>query len=334
MLIVAVTFLPFFMIGFTYFISGLRSVCENNETWLYYIFLYAVNKEFLPLRLSTLSKTWTHLKSTLMDIYINYLSSERKSKEYDSQLAVSVRSEDYPDQKFEESKVQKAELSIAITNASCDISPDVLGNETLERVSQESFSKKQLQKTSNINEKMLTIQLLKNHISKLKKEFTIVSEWVRFLRNDNNTLKVKVINIEKTKKTFDASIKEKVEKLEGMLEDKSNQVKNLWGAIQILDDENIKLKRKRNAWKSSEKKLKNEIKALKMNISNKGQKTNFYVSLDTVDWKKKVDHESAARRTQIQKSVRKKNSSSRSKLRRWTKRRMKKSLKSLYENSE
>jgi len=269
-----------------------------------------------------------------MGLYIHYLSSERESKEYDTQLAGSVRREGYPDQKFEERKVQQAELNIAISDAPSDVSPDVLGSETVEQDSQESFLKKKLQKTSNINEKIQTIQLLKNHISKLKDEFTLVSEWVRFLRNDNNTLKVKVTNIEKAKKTFDASMKEKLKKLEVMLEDKSNQVKNLWGVIQILDDENMKLKRKRDAWKSSEKQLKNEIKALKMNISNKMQKTNFYVSLDTVDWKKKVDHEFSARRNQIQNSVRKKSSSSRSKLRRWTKRRMKKSLTSQHENCE
>jgi len=140
---------------------------------------------------------------------------------------------------------------------------------------------------------------------------------------------MKVIDNQKAKKTFDTSIEEKLTNLKVVLDDKSYQVKNLWGAIQKLDDENIKLKGKEDAWKSSEKQLKKEIKTLKMTITNNRHKSNMYVSLDTVNWKKKMENEFSSRRTQIQTNVRKKNSSSSSKLKRWTKRRMKNSRKEI-----
>jgi len=171
MLIVALTFLPFFIIGFIYFSNELRSVCENNETWLYYILLYAVNKEFLPLRLSTLL---AHIKSTVMGTYIGDQNSGIKRKEVESQVAVSFGIEEDADQKFEGREVQQAELNVVISHSPSVVSSNVLNNKSVEQRSLESFAEKQLQKNSAIN--MQTILLLKNQINKLKKEFTIVSD--------------------------------------------------------------------------------------------------------------------------------------------------------------
>jgi len=129
-------------------------------------------------------------------------------------------------------------------------------------------------------------------MAKLEKEFTIVSDYVRLLRNENNTLKAKAMKLEKAKNELDVLMKEKVKKLEMLLDDKNTEVEDLWGVIQITGAKNMKLRAKEKVLESCEKQLKKDIKLLKMTVA-KHRKTGIY-SQDTANWKEKMDNECLA----------------------------------------
>jgi len=160
--------------------------------------------------------------------------------------------------------------------------------EKMEHKSQENSTKKQLVEGNDL-ESIQTIQLLQKHIEKLKKELTIVSEWVRLLRYENNTLKVKVVRFEDAMKVSDLLTRRKLMNLEELLEAKSVQVESLQSAIQILDDENMRLKTEEDILASNERQLKHEINTLKSTIAKIEKKPNVHLSQDTANWKEKMD---------------------------------------------
>jgi len=160
-------------------------------------------------------------------------------------------------------------------------------------------------------------------MKKQKKELTIVSEWVRLLRKENNALKMKLLQFESTKKVSDVLTNAKERNLEKLLEGKSIQVQRLQRTFQMRGIENVNLKAENDILKTSEKQLKKEVNTLKMALSKIDQKPDIYQSQDTTDWKTKLDSDLLTWKTRIQTSLRKKGSfSTRCKLKRWTIKRM------------
>jgi len=88
-------------------------------------------------------------------------------------------------------------------------------------------------------------------------------------------------------------MKEKMESLQELLEDRNRQMKELWNVIQMLEDANMKLKSQADKWEKKEKQLRKEITDLKVSNATDVQETNFFVSDNTTDWKKKFHQELA-----------------------------------------
>jgi len=313
------TFLAIFVLGMIY-VSRESSILDNiDHSWLYYIFVNALEKELLPQQDSTLLPTGAQKKTS-----ISCIKARSKKKENESRMAV-VSNEDLDacgklQEKDSEPSAAISQLSRSVYNMISIVKEVELQNLQM---------KKQSKDDPEIVQTRQTIELLYKETRKLKKEYKKVSDKERVLRKENNTLKEKFRRFTKAKEATDNMFKEKVKTLENMVEEKDTDVQWLWNELQMLDDEYMKLKRKSDKWEASKKKLKKEIIGLKLLMKNNHWKPKIKLSSDAVDWKEKMDKELSGFRTAMRPSHRWKDFLSlkqrfRGKIGGWTPRRMKK----------
>merc|ERR1719320_76100 len=302
------------------YVSRESSILDNiDHSWLYYIFVNALEKELLPPQDSTLLPTGAQKKTS-----ISCIKARSKKKENESRMAV-VSNEDLDacgklQEKDSEPSAAISQLSRSVYNMISIVKEVELQNLQM---------KKQSKDDPEIVQTRQTIELLYKETRKLKKEYKKVSDKERVLRKENNTLKEKFRRFTKAKEATDNMFKEKVKTLENMVEEKDTDVQWLWNELQMLDDEYMKLKRKSDKWEASQKKLKKEIIGLKLLIKNNHWKPKIKLSSDAVDWKEKMDKELSGFRTAMRPSHRWKDFLSlkqrfRGKIGGWTPRRMKK----------
>jgi len=89
----------------------------------------------------------------------------------------------------------------------------------------------------------------------LRKEFYRISNKVLDLEKEKFALQKRVDSIDKASDTEDTRTKDKLDSLEHLVKERNRQVKELWNVIQMLDDENLMLKRQTDKWEKQEKKL-------------------------------------------------------------------------------
>merc|ERR1719317_1699401 len=113
-------------------------------------------------------------------------------------------------------------------------------------------------------------------------------------------------------------MKEKLDSLQELIEDRNRQVKELWNVIQMLDDENMMLKSHSDKWEKREKLLIKDIINLKVSAANANRSADITVSYNAADWKEVLDKELITWGTQNLKAQRKRDISSNKRCRRWS----------------
>jgi len=351
---VAITSLPFLVLALLYFIVEIRTVLQDNESCPHCVFLCVGKKLLISLRSSILLTALTQINpaSEIDDEILN----NGKNRDGFGSIRLSGKSGNESHGKIEEA--QHSDVNLVISNIpstgpqeniieenrqqNIDTSakkvikknPDSMEEEQTilvtqqdaikEKIlnSQENSTSKQLKRDRDVTSER-TIQLLEKKIEKQKKELTIVSEWVRLLRKENNALKMKILQLEGAKKVSDVLTNAKERNLEELLEGKSMQVQRLQCTVQMLDIENVDLKTENIILATSEKQLNKEINALQMTIAKIDQKPDIYQSQSTADWKTKLDIDLLTWKTRIQTTIRKTDSfSTRGQHKRWTIKRM------------
>jgi len=323
----------------------------------------------MGLRSSILLSAWAQIHCNI-EIKDEILKKEKEGDGYGSILPLSDKSDNDSDGKLEEREALHSDLNVVVSNFPKTVPEDNIDKENprqrknisakkvsnrnsdssdekqtilapeedvvkdkIQLNSQENCENKQLKEYSDLVTSRQTIDLLEKQMEKQKKEFMIVSEWVRLLRGENNALKTKIVNLESATKVSDVLTNAKERNLEELLEGRSIQVQRLQCTVQMLDIEILDLKAENDVYASSEKQLKNEINALKMTLAKIDQKRDICLSEATSDWKSKLDSDLSKWKTRIQTSLRKTDPfSARSKLKRWTIKRME-PHKHRYENS-
>jgi len=365
MFLVAITFLPFLVIVLLYFIREICTAFQNYNSWPH-VLLCMGKKVLIALRSSILLSAWAQINFNI-EIDDEILNKENERDAFGSILPISDKSDNESDGKFEEKEALHSDLNVVISNFpktvpwenidkvnlhqrknigakkvfkrnsdSSDEKQTILAPQedvVKKKLLPKSQENKQLEEYSDLVNSRRTVQLLEKQMEKQKKELMIVSEWVRLLRRGNNALKTKLFNLESAKKVSDVLTNAKERNLEELLEGKSIQVQRLQCTVKMLDIENLELKAEKDVFASSEMQLKKEINKLKMTLAKIDQKRDIYLSQDTSDWKSKLDSDLSRWKTRIQTSLRKTDPfSARSKLKRWTIKRME-PHKHRYENS-
>jgi len=143
-----------------------------------------------------------------------------------------------------------------------------------------------------------TIEQLKRKLKKLTKKSKKATEQICNLIHEKKNLGMKLAEWkEKPNQTDHSSrigeLKNMLQSEKRMLEEKEKDVKNLWSAIQTLDDENVKLDRDTEEWKGREKEMNGEITGLKKALKNtKKQQSvgdDLYISHNTDNWRFKME---------------------------------------------
>jgi len=359
MFLVAITFLPFLVIALLYFIVQIRTVLQDDESWPHYVFLCVGKKVLLSLQSSILLTAMAQINPTI-EIDDEILNNEKNGDSFESILPLPEKSGNESHGNLEEREAQRPDLNVVISNFPSTGPQDNINeensqqknNNSVKKVftknsdsrkdeqtilvtqedaikekklhrSQENFISKQLKTDKDLVTSKQSIQFLEKKLRKQKKELTIVSEWVRLLRKENNALKMKLLQHESAKKVTDVLTNAKERNLEELLEGKTIQVQRLQCTFQMVDIENFELKAKNNILATREKQLKKEINTLKKTIAKIDQKPDIYESQETADWKAKLDSDVLTYKTRSQTTLRKTDSvSTRSKLKRWTIKRM------------
>jgi len=117
----------------------------------------------------------------------------------------------------------------------------------------------------------------------LRRELYTISNTVLDLEKEKDALQKRVDRIDKA----DAKTKDKLDSLERLVKEKNRQVKELWNVIQMLDDENMVLKRQSDKLEEREKKLSKVI--IDSKIEN--HFGDIIVSHNAADWKEVIDQE-------------------------------------------
>jgi len=347
-----ITFLAFLVIALLYFIVEIHPVLQDNESWPHYVFLCLGKKVLVSLR-SSILLTLAQI-NPFIEIDDEILNNEKKGDGFGSILALSDKSANESHGNLEEREAQHSDINVVISNSPRTGPQENINEENRQQKktnsakkvfkknsdsrdeeqtilvtqedaikgkilykSQDNSISKQLKKDKDLVTTKQTIQYLEEKMGKQKKELTIVSEWVRLLRKENNALKTKLLQLEGAKKVSDILTDAKERNLEELLEGKSIQVERLQSAVQMLDIENVKLIAENDILWTTEKYLKEEINALEMTLAKIDQKPDTYQSQDTTDWKIKLDSDLLSWKTRIQTSLRK-TDSPRCQLKRWT----------------
>jgi len=111
------------------------------------------------------------------------------------------------------------------------------------------------------------------------------------LQEENSGTREKLEQFEKVKSAEAVVMREKLESLQKLLEDRNRQVEELWNVIQMLDDGNMMLKSQADKWEKKEKQLRKEITDLKPSSATDVQEINMFVYYSTSDWKEKFHQE-------------------------------------------
>jgi len=120
------------------------------------------------------------------------------------------------------------------------------------------------------------------------------------LERDNSTL---LEELERLKNKRTAENRRKMEKLDSLqvtMDERDRQLKDLWNVIQMLDDENMTLKRESENWEKRENILKKEINGLKLFVGS-SRAGDITVSNNALDWKDILEDELSSLGTQSQK---------------------------------
>merc|ERR1719320_434446 len=118
----------------------------------------------------------------------------------------------------------------------------------------------------------------------LRRELYTISIRVLDLEKEKCALLKRVEGIDKARETEDARTKDKLDSLEHLVKERNRQVKELWNIVQMLDDENMVLKRQSDKWEEREKKLS------KLKVENRIGDI-IVVSYNAADWKEVLDQE-------------------------------------------
>jgi len=131
-------------------------------------------------------------------------------------------------------------------------------------------------------------------LNKKKKDAIRLSDRMILVQKENCALRRRIGRLEKTRAMYDLNTKKKLESLQGLVDERNRQVKELWDVIQLLDDANLKLKCQVEKLDEREKTLNNEIFGLKLCITN-SDVGGAIVCSNSENWKEKVDQESSVR---------------------------------------
>jgi len=127
-------------------------------------------------------------------------------------------------------------------------------------------------------------------IYKLRKQFNTFPDNLREFFEENCVLSQKFEVLQRAKWAEDLAMK-KIESLQDELEDRNRQVKELWNVIQMLDDENMMLKRKAEEIEEMKKQLNKDLKVF---TSDDDSRNNMFISCNTADWRQKLHQECSA----------------------------------------
>jgi len=125
----------------------------------------------------------------------------------------------------------------------------------------------------------------------LRRELYTVSNKVIDLEKEKSALQQRVDRIDKARATEDAMTKDKLDSLEHLVKERNRQVKELWNVIQMLDDENMVLKRQSDKWEEREKKLSRVIIDSEVSTANVNRIGDFIILYNAADWKEVLDQE-------------------------------------------
>jgi len=137
---------------------------------------------------------------------------------------------------------------------------------------------------------------------KLREELNRVSDKVIQLENEKSALRKKLDGIEMARSAEDARMKDKLDSLQELIQERDRQVKELWYVVQMLDDENMLLKSQSEKFEDRESQLNKEIIDLKVSCV---RGAHVAVSDTAADWKEVLDHDLSSLKTQNPKAGKK-----------------------------
>jgi len=173
--------------------------------------------------------------------------------------------------------------------SSMSISPEVVSDEG---------EKKNNNHLLELENKTKTIERLHRKLKKLKNKTKKTTKQICYLINEKKNLGKQLAEWkEEPSQTYHlhriGELKNILQSEKRVLEQKENDVKNLWSAIQTLDDENVKLDRDTEEWKGREKEMNGEImrlkKALKNTTKQQSVGDDLYISHNTNNWRFRME---------------------------------------------
>jgi len=137
---------------------------------------------------------------------------------------------------------------------------------------------------------------------KLRDELNRASDKVIQLENAKSALRNKLNGIEMARSAEDSRMKDKLDSLQELIQERDRQVKELWYVVQMLDDENMLLKSQSEKFEDRESQLNKEIIDLKVSSASGAH---VAVSDNAADWKEVLDEDLSALKTQNTKAGKK-----------------------------
>jgi len=137
---------------------------------------------------------------------------------------------------------------------------------------------------------------------KLRDELNRASDKVIQLENAKSALRNKLNGIEMARSAEDSRMKDKLDSLQELIQERDRQVKELWYVVQMLDDENMLLKSQSEKFEDRESQLNKEIIDLKVSSASGAH---VAVSGNAADWKEVLDQDLSSLKTKNPKAGKK-----------------------------